>query len=93
METPNDFNTIVKTITYQMTEDYDNFIIKQISDYSENVLQTKINKEELKRIIIRGSKIDDVIDELKTISENACNSRFYEYSKGVDMAIKLLEDI
>lgn len=93
METPNDFNTTVETIAYRMTEDYDNFILERISDYSENVLQTKINKEELKRIIRRGSKIDDVIDKLKTISKNARKNRYYKYSDGVDAAIKLLEDI
>ena len=46
----------IEKISMKATEETENFIFEIIKPYCENVLQIKINKEELKQIIIRGTQ-------------------------------------
>lgn len=47
---------IVEEIAMQLIENQDEFIFETIRPYCEDILQLKINKEELKRILLKGQK-------------------------------------
>lgn len=49
-----DITKIVEEIAMQATENQEEFIFKTIRPYCENILQMKINKEELKQILLNG---------------------------------------
>lgn len=49
-----DMTKVVEEIAMQAKENQEEFIFKTIHPYCENILQMKINKEELNRIILRG---------------------------------------
>ncbi len=49
-----DMTKVVEEIATQAKENQEEFIFETIHPYCENILQMKINKEELKRIILRG---------------------------------------
>lgn len=67
MEIPTiDASSVLKEITTQFTEDYENFIYETITPYCEYVTQMKINKEELKRILLLGKQADNMLDKLIT---------------------------
>ena len=65
MEIPTiDVSSVIKEITTQLTEDYENFVYETITPYCENVTQMKVNKEELKRILLLGIQADTILDKL-----------------------------
>lgn len=49
-----DMTKVVEEIAMQAKENQEEFIFETIHPYCENILQMKINKEELNRIILRG---------------------------------------
>ena len=49
-----DISKTVQEIVMQAKETQEDFIIETIYPYCEDILQMKINKEELKRILIKG---------------------------------------
>ena len=53
-----DISKTVQEIVMQAKETQDEFIIETIYPYCEDVLQIKINKEELKQILIKGMAAD-----------------------------------
>ena len=46
------------TIKIQLTETYEDFVYDTILPYSEEVTQLKLNKEELKRLLLLGIQKD-----------------------------------
>lgn len=51
------------TIKIQLTETYEDFVYDTILPYSEEVTQLKLNKEELKRILLLGIQKDKELKE------------------------------
>lgn len=49
-----DMTKVVEEIVTQCKETEEEFVFETIRPYCENILQLKINKEELNRIILRG---------------------------------------
>lgn len=49
-------NMVVETYVKRVAESEEDFIIETILPYCENILEKKINKKELKEIIINGQK-------------------------------------
>lgn len=49
-----DITKMVEEIAMQAKENQEEFIIETIRPYCENILQMKINKEELKQILLKG---------------------------------------
>ena len=49
-----DISKMVGKIAMQAKENQEEFIIETIHPYCENILQIKINKEELKQILLNG---------------------------------------
>lgn len=65
------------TIQVKLTETYEDFVYDTILPYCEEVTQLKINKEELKRILLLGIQKDkelnnDVLDKIRAEIENHC---------------------
>ena len=72
-----DITKMVEEIAMQAKENQEEFVFETIQPYCENILQMKINKEELKQILLNGIKkqqtsedcisreaLDDAISEL-----------------------------
>ena len=82
-----DVSSITKEITTQLTEDYENFVYETITPYCENILQMKVNKEELKRILLLGIRQEQNIKEwlssFNTDSTTACFTAVQELKKKV----------
>ena len=53
------------TIKIQLTETYEDFVYDTILPYSEEVTQLKLNKEELKRLLLLGMQKDKELNEQK----------------------------
>lgn len=51
-----DMTKVVEEIVTRWKENEEEFIFETIHPYCEDILQLKINKEELKQIILRGSR-------------------------------------
>lgn len=51
-----DITKMVEKITMQVKESQEEFIFETINPYCEDILQMRINKEELKQIILNGSR-------------------------------------
>lgn len=51
------------TIKIQLTETYEDFVYDTILPYSEEVTQLKLNKEELKRLLLLGIQKDKELKE------------------------------
>lgn len=51
------------TIQIQLTETYEDFVYDTILPYCEEVTQLKLNKEELKRILLLGIQKDKELKE------------------------------
>ena len=49
-----DISKVVETIVMQAKENQEEFIFETIQPYCENILQMKINKEELKQILLNS---------------------------------------
>lgn len=69
-----DMTKVVEEIATQAKENQEEFIFETIHPYCENILQMKINKEELKRIILRGVRpkgkwIEDAENFYKAVNE------------------------
>ena len=54
MKTESDVTKMVEEIAMQAKENQEEFIFETIRPYCENILQIKINKEELKQILLNG---------------------------------------
>lgn len=54
----NSMNDYFTTIQLQLTETYEDFIYETILPYCEEVTQLKINKQELKRLLLLGIQKD-----------------------------------
>lgn len=68
MRIPNiDVTSICEEVVIQLKEDYENFVFETISPYCEDVIQMKVNKAELKRILLLGIQKDR---ELRDESED-----------------------
>lgn len=50
-----DITKMVEKITMQVKESQEEFIFETINPFCEDILQMKINKEELKQILLNGS--------------------------------------
>lgn len=51
-----DMTKMVEKITMQVKESQEEFIFETINPYCEDILQIKINKEELKQILLNGKR-------------------------------------
>lgn len=65
------------TIRVKLEETYEDFVYDTILPYCEEVTQLKLNKEELKRILLLGIQKDkelnnDTLDKLRAEIENHC---------------------
>lgn len=56
------------TIQLQITETYEDFIYETILPYCEEVTQLKLNKEELKRILLLGIQKDKELKGLQGLA-------------------------
>ena len=76
-----DITKTVEKIAMQAKENQEEYIFETIQPYCENILQIKINKEELKRIILNGVQkqqpCEDCISREATI--DALWKALYEY--------------
>lgn len=54
MKSEFDITKVVEEIAMQAKETQEEFIFETIQPYCENILQMKINKEELKQILLNG---------------------------------------
>lgn len=61
MDNMNDYFT---TIQVQLTETYEDFIYETILPYCKEVTQLKLNKEELKRLLLLGIQKDKELNGL-----------------------------
>ena len=59
----NTMNEYFTTIQIQLTETYEDFVYDTILPYCEEVTQLKLNKEELKRILLLGIQKDKELKE------------------------------
>lgn len=65
-----DMTKMVEKITMQVEESQEEFIFETIYPYCENILQMKINKEELKQILLNGMQkqpCEDCISREQTL--------------------------
>ena len=69
-----DATKVIEEIVMQAKENQEEFIFETIRPYCENILQMKINKEELKQILLNGMRKQ----EPKTIQEKQAESEKYE---------------
>ena len=78
-----DMTKVVEEIAMQAKENQEEFIFETIRPYCENILQIKINKEELKQILLNGAQkqqpcgdavsrayIESIVEELENICMN-----------------------
>ena len=63
MKMESDVTKMVEEIAMQAKENQEEFIFETIRPYCENVLQMKINKEELKQILLNGVQKTNTIAE------------------------------
>ncbi len=96
-----DITKVVEEIAMQVQETQEAFIFETIQPYCENILQMKINKEELKQILLNSMQRQksDVLDkiraeiiELPTISFNANDVYKADILQIIDKYIEGSED-
>jgi hypothetical protein len=56
-------NEYFTTIQLQITETYEDFVYETILPYCQDVTQLKLNKEELKRLLLLGIQKDKELKE------------------------------
>lgn len=86
-----DITKVVEEIAMQAEENQEEFIFETIKPYCENILQIKINKEELKQILLNGMQkqqlCGDCISRAEAISrievrrKITCESDPYNYEE------------
>lgn len=81
-----DLTKMVEEISMQAKETQEEFIFETIQPYCENILQMKINKGELKRILLNGIQktntghwIDIMVGDMPAQACDRCNT-FYPLS-------------
>jgi len=88
-----DVSKVVEEITTQVHEDYENFIFETISPHCENILQMKINKKELNKILLLGiqkeNKINEVISRIEQARDKDKNAGEYPYNR----CIRIVEEV
>lgn len=77
-----DITKMVDQIIMQAKENQTEFIIETIQPYCENILQMKINKEELKQILLNGIQKQQPCDDC--ISRQAVLDNAYAYGNGLE---------
>lgn len=92
MEMKFDITKITEEIIMQAKETQAEFIIETIQPYCENILQTIIDKEELKQILLNGIQkqqtykkqiIKDWLSTFNTDSATACFTAVQELKKKI----------
>lgn len=91
-----DITEMVKEIAMQAKENQEEFIFETILPYCENILQIKINKEELKQILLNGIQkqqpCEDAISREEVRNIITKDNEMYGYSDRThDLMEKILE--
>lgn len=95
----------IERITSNFIENEEEFIYQFIIPYCEDVLETKINKSELQKILIKGSnpnliereKIDKAIEEIKDgyygneEASETSTERAEAFNNGLTYALEILK--
>ena len=90
-----DMTKVVEEITMQARENQEEFIFDTIHPYCKNILQMKINKEELKQILLNGIQKqqpcedcisrDDAIELIASVDETNGNEPVFSGKQVIKM--------
>ena len=88
-----DISKAVEKIVMQVQENQEEFIFETIRPYCESILQMKINKEELKQILLIGMQRQksDVLDKIKSEIKNEQNMDYKCHRKTYDNCLRIID--